>query len=96
VFEKVSAPSKKPKKYPIICFTLEKKFYPGLSKSEVHRYFYVLKREREREKVRARARERESESESERARLRKGRERERKRERTKAQGNYISKPPGLK
>jgi hypothetical protein len=35
------------KKCPIICFAPDKKKFPGLSKSGVHWYFYVLERERE-------------------------------------------------
>jgi hypothetical protein len=35
-----------------------KKLSPGLSKSEVHRYFYVLERERERVGARVRVRKR--------------------------------------
>jgi hypothetical protein len=51
--KKVKAPSKNPKK----CFTPQKKS-PGLSKSEVRRYFYVP----EREKERGRERDRENKS----------------------------------
>jgi hypothetical protein len=44
--KKFKALLKNPKKCPIICFALDNKKYPELSKSEVHWYFYVTKRER--------------------------------------------------
>jgi hypothetical protein len=63
----------------------QKKLHLGLSKSELHWYFYVPNREREKE--------RERESERKRAIKGKGKEREREREK-KSVGNYIYKPPG--
>jgi hypothetical protein len=45
--KKVSVPSKNPKKCPIICFAPdEKNTIPALSELEVHKYFYVPKRDR--------------------------------------------------
>jgi hypothetical protein len=68
----VSAPSKNPKKCPVICFAQDKKkIIPRTFKIRVHWYFYVpeTEKERETEKKRERergGRERECERESER------------------------------
>ncbi len=49
--KKVPAPSKNPKKKtPLYVFHQTKKLFPGLSKSEVHWYFYVPKREKTKER----------------------------------------------
>jgi hypothetical protein len=65
-------PRKIPRNAPLYVLTQTKKYSPGLSKSEVHWYFYVLERER----GRGGERERESKSESEKG---KGKKRERTR-----------------
>jgi hypothetical protein len=66
--KKVSAPSKNPKKCPILCFAPEKKIIFCTFRTEVHWYFYVLKRERTREGGRERARERKGKGKRERHR----------------------------
>jgi hypothetical protein len=84
-----SAPSKNPKKCPIICFALDKKKL--ISKTFKIRVTLVFlcpkerKREREKERERERARGRE--------RLREREKKEKERE-NKRVGNYIYKPPG--
>jgi hypothetical protein len=58
--KKVEAPSKNPKKCPTICFAPDKKIISGLSKSEVHWYFYVPKKEKREERRKKREERRET------------------------------------
>ncbi len=77
-------PRKIPRNAPLYVLPQTKKIYPGLSKSDVHWFFYVL-REREREGER----ERESKGESKKQKE-KGKERESEREKKSAR-DFLSK-----